>query len=1245
MQTEQQIIRIKHLLNNKSLSFIIGVGFSKNMSNKFFDWGDLLKPIITEMYHIDDEKEIEHKIEEIGYLGIAQEYVRRKGFHEAIDVYIEQHTPTISIKENSDEPEYIVTLNNEFIESADVTCHRLLFNLDVKHIYTFNYDNCLDIIGNTGKAQKLLSEIRNLQNKLEFLELNEEKLSGYLYISIEDNMKAVKVNLPTAIQNDNGDYNHFIKTLNCNYPELNLFTDNISHIKDNCHIVQNEIARIKAQILLLQKHRESVYQLISSSEMLSLTDGKRSIFKLHGSIRLDKSAPYGFDGDRHCNYIITSEDYKEYPIKHEPFVNYMKISLLKGAFCIIGFSCDDPNFLSWMSWVKEVVDKNIEIRKELSQKNSARFFYIHSADKPLSEEKRLLLKNHYIECVELFNLFKGDCHKVRIIQFLKQLLPTSLYYPKIKKTWHSINKYISDIQYSKKDWNITKISEDIKFIYCSANVNRIPLQSNSDYHNRNHILQRLQSRFRRKWNAASELELMLAFSALREELLLPCHYFDDEIYNQLIGTCKNSLQSDLKCLLHKEQALTNQKFSDTNDHISPFIQIWKYLYNFDFKSAKYLVDSWKPLKDNPIDEVRKQMFKALFSEDVFEDIRPLTNQDLYYSIQDYLNALELLPLISRNYTFGQDGSMNNAIDFSDEVSQIQTDCPYIKNADYILNRLIESIKENNKAIPFGNKSRSFDFDSDNSKFINSFKVLSILFELCRPLHISNIILFSIEKWNIVCDNLYQDYPYPCLFYSLQYNDEKLTKSVSQKILYCDRLTPYLPNIVKSLFASLGQSECPNFYRTPIMKSLSILLIGLDAKFWNSDFTKFFDKLQPYAENGTRKYDDLNYSHENFYELVTFGLTWTSDKDFKLRVISEILHTHESIDNWKNLLITKALKSLTNEDFVASKYYQDIYQDLLWLCQNGNIPAHIYVILNLITLLDTQTVQQCLERLPESLIKSDCTLIQAIPHYIKQDSNLVSVIKRIVLKSPFLWRNGIEKKGMTIGYSFIDITGISNQIDFTATEMEVLWEKMKVSLYQIKEVCNNQREEESTFFINHFATLLDEMKSFIESNTFKAISPKEYDEIYNEIISLRVSVASNVCHSIYDLLIRDETSDAISMLVDIKPEIRFPKYQGEYILLANKLVLMKSQHLNSCMNHFSWIVDSYSEYIPQDIFKSLLEFILIAYEPYFNGKQNWNLPFAKKEDFESGLIKIYSVFKKWGGINVFWQSYKPRFINH
>ena len=1250
MQTEQQINRIKHLLNDKSLSFIIGAGFSKNMSDRFVDWRGLLKPIIQEMYHLDNDIEIKHKIEEVGYLNIAQEYVRRKGYHEAIDVYIEQHTPIISIQENPespDEPDYKVTLNNEIIGDADISCHKLLFELNPKHIFTFNYDNCLDIIGKTGLAQELLSKIRNSQNELEALERCKEKFGLYTDNSNDTKEKEEAKEVSEAkVTASTDDYNNLITNLNHECPTLNLIADDISLLSDNYRKIEAEIGRSKAQISSLQKQRSSVYQLIASSEMLSLTDGKKSIFKLHGSIRLDKNSQYGFDGDSHCNYIITSDDYKEYPIKHEPFVDYMKISLLKGAFCIIGFSCDDPNFLSWMSWVKEVVDKNAEIRSELSQKNSARFFYIHSDDKPFSEEKRLLLRNHYIECVELFHLFKGDCHKARVTQFLEYLLPTSIYYPKIKKSWNDINKYISQHSFSKGNWDVTKkICDDIEFIFGSSDINRIPLQNSLDHYNRDHVLRVLHSRFRKKWNTATEYELMLALSALREELLLPSHYFDEEEYKQLIENCNDSILSNLINLQNKEQALTNQTFSGAAAEVSIYIRIWKHLFNFDFKSAKLLVNSWETSKVNPVDGMRRLMFKAFFSEDVFDEIQPLTNYDLYHSVQDYLNALELLPLISRRFSFEKNGGMNNLIDFSEEINQLQTDCPYIKNANYIIDKLIESVKGYDKITPFGNKSHSFTFGNGNLKFVNSFKVLSYLFELCRPLYINNIILFTEEKWSTICDNLYQYYPYPCLFYCLQYNSSKLTKSISQKILYCDALQTELPQFVKSLFTALSQSECPDFYRTSIMKSIPILLIGVDSTYWNHDFSVFFETLQPYAESGTRRYDDLNYRNEDFYDLATFGLTWTSDKNFKIKVISEILQTHESIDNWRNVLIIKAKVSLTKEDFLNSIYYQQICQDLLWLCQNANSPAHIYVILNLVDLLDAQMVQQCLKRLPESLIASDCTLLRAIPHYIAKDSALASQIKQMVLKSPFLWRNGIKTGGMSIGVSFLDIADISNQLNFTAIELEELWRKMNVSLLQIKKECENRRDESSVFFLSHFASLLDEMISFAENNTFSTITKKEYCEIYNGIKSLRISIASNTSHSIHELLVRDETSDAISMLVGIKPESRFPEYQGEYILLANKLILMKSQNLNSCMNHFSWIVDSYLEYMPKDIFKSLLEYILIAYKPYFSGEENWDLLFAKKEDFEKGLMKIYNAFRNWDGINSFWQSYKPRFINH
>ena len=42
----------------------------------------------------------------------------------------------------------------------------------------------------------------------------------------------------------------------------------------------------------------------------------------------------------------------------------MRISLLKDAYCIIGFSCDDPNFLLWINWVKDIVDREAIAYKE-----------------------------------------------------------------------------------------------------------------------------------------------------------------------------------------------------------------------------------------------------------------------------------------------------------------------------------------------------------------------------------------------------------------------------------------------------------------------------------------------------------------------------------------------------------------------------------------------------------------------------------------------------------------------------------------------------------------------------------------------------------------------------------------------------------------------------------------------------------------------------------------------------------------
>ena len=301
-------------------------------------------------------------------------------------------------------------------------------------------------------------------------------------------------------------------------------------------------------------------------------------------------------------------------------------------------------------------------------------------------------------------------------------------------------------------------------------------------------------------------------------------------------------------------------------------------------------------------------------------------------------------------------------------------------------------------------------------------------------------------------------------------------------------------------------------------------------------------------------------------------------------------------------------------------------------------------MNLIKLIDKKTVQECLESLPTTLIESDCTLMKAIPNYIQPNSPLISCIKGIILKSHFLWSNGISKGGMSVGSSFLDIADISKIIDFTDDELLHIWDKMKLSLSQIQKECNKRSDDESLFFLSHFDGILDEMKLFVENTSLKAISKEEYGRVHDTIIELRISISSNSSHNISELLIEDYTNDAISILVDVKPEKRFTEFQSEYILIANKIVLKQSQYLNSCMKHFSWVVGTYSDMVPQVIFKPILEYILIAYTPYFNGDLGWDIAYARKDEFEKGLMRIYSIFRNWGGENSFWESYKPRFVN-
>lgn len=88
------------------------------------------------------------------------------------------------------------------------------------------------------------------------------------------------------------------------------------------------------------------YEVILNKEDLIYSAEPR-IIKLHGSF------PSTFP------FVITEEDYRQYPKKSAIFVNTVQQALIENVLCLVGFSGDDPNFLQWIGWIRDNIGKDL----------------------------------------------------------------------------------------------------------------------------------------------------------------------------------------------------------------------------------------------------------------------------------------------------------------------------------------------------------------------------------------------------------------------------------------------------------------------------------------------------------------------------------------------------------------------------------------------------------------------------------------------------------------------------------------------------------------------------------------------------------------------------------------------------------------------------------------------------------------------------------------------------------------------
>lgn len=1142
------ISEIRKSIENGSMNFLVGAGFSRNISNEFPTWKELLGYMVEQMYAISlppHNQAKQHKIEEIisekGYLRTASEYVRRKGYHVAIDLFIEQHTPYLRKKVDGS---FELVKNGVVLEDApDMRCHQALISLGASNIFTFNYDNALDITGQTDETvaiHKRISEIEK-ENHLDELEL------------------------------------------------------------------------MYQQSLTSEK-----YQLIRNSYEISLTEQRKNIYKLHGNLRINgNDEDFGFDGDRHKQYIITAEDYEEYPQKHEAFVNLMKISLLKGSFCIIGFSGDDPNFLMWIKWVKDVLDKNPEEGKR------APIYFIYPDDDALPEEKYTLFKTHYIEPVILKDIYQGDI-KDRMLSFLEAITPGSIDTVQYDELWNSL--HLNSEEKPLTDAQIQTIDKLYK-LYPSLRVASQKIRSSSFRHmamlyvkRRLNLGKNLQPQLSKLALMAAEGELNLLYNCFTADQIRKLESLIPEDDFQLHNFYKSHQERYETIKWDGKEVLV---FNLQNEE-SAYNAILAQMFHLRFKKSRKLLAQWNP--QSVFNKARKEILLSMMGIKHETSLETLLHIDEYNSIQDFRYMLRLLP-----YLYGVWHSNQELNDKIEKLKQRYLDNCENKDYEYysILQKLLDNLLQPDKIYSYGNQPLEYKMDSYDSVATTSLQVVYLMTELAYPTHTPGITLISKEKWYIVFGKIVEHFPYAALYFSLLMGrDEEFIQKISQEIIYSPLLRQEIPIMLQNMLNALLEKDVQEDVKTALHIAVPIFMKAVPSHKWEK---LFFKVLNSYKE--TIYEEDVKFDYSKRQKFVENAVALIKNKEMKLQIIKNCLLRKEQIGHYCNSLIIQASKGL-------EVYDAETKQLLGQLLQFANTSAHYFILLNMKHLINKKALE--LKLLQQDLsFYNNIPLLYGTSYFAKPYKNLQVLIRQYILQSNLLWKTGINNDGHSVSIegAYLDINVLQRNIKFTNEEIIQIYGKMVLPLLDLEEYC--KKTKKSFVLVHaHWDDLLMYMHNFLQTNENILKQENNYTTICQKVSDL-LNFFRNGKSLQRMLLDNYYVTDAIKELVKRVTSKNLRKYYNEYQLLANIIITKSSQALNSCFIHFAWALEHYKNKWPQDSFAPTIGLILQEYEKYFKQENasKWDILCAEKDIVESSLIKIANVYEDWGYKSYFGTGYK------
>lgn len=1207
---------IKKYIEDGEMSFLIGAGFSRNVNEKaYLMWGGLLKDAVWELFgssnRVKSEDNVMAKaVKEYGYLGIASMMVKKAGYHEAIDTYIESKTPYI--KTVGGKP-VLLLKGNPLPNKVNSECHLLLKNLNIQNIYTFNYDNALEYLMGDEARRELEVKIENSRHKIEELKKtieNQKQQESTLKERLRgsDSMEGDE-NLNAAVEKSDQEL-----------PDAHQIEQELLDLQKKIYANQIELNECRSCLVSDKINLKTFYNVVKDSYEISLSAKRKSIYKIHGSLREKPSDDYGFDGDTHTQYIITQEDYDTYNDKHSAFVNMMRIDLLRNRFCIMGVSGSDANFLAWINWVKDVLDKAKD-RVKQGKEDKHQSYFIYSGNDDMTEEMALMLRNHFIEPVILKEVFpdtKNDEQRIKL--FLEYMQPFSNNdASRFSKLWRDI-KAPRNINSAVEPVSDTMASE--LFRLSSFNKFNGPhsvahyTATNVQFSPKIYLKESTTNQDRMVYAAALQSSLMpIDLSCDNADFVQMSKETDDEIKKVFEDACCRGI------LLQHLPGKYNQ--FDKEDH---YTRLLYKLYDYKFPTKE---DVEKIGNRSGTGFVRQySLMQLLQRKTSFDDHGP----GMFNSPQEFILATDWL-----KYLGYENPLLYKKADEYRHRGRLMSLYDYYKG-------YLSAMRRKEELDTYGNVSETFYLDKYNADITNAAVLLNSFVELgiCFAGHT----MMDDSEWLEMVRALKQRYPVPLAFYTIARNGkEKSIKLVAQELMYDDNSRRVLPTILKNILYSLIAESTPIYLKGKMAQFASEILPAVDPKRWLKFFVANAETILDLAD----MYDRNLELSKALYGYVANALEHVPAKELRIKLLKRILENMDLDDefgSYYNTLAISARERLKPSDFA---YLYDAFVAFIEKTKHKTNQQANFVIMNLLVLLDKEQKKAVLKTIEDRAVK-DVYLLSGYIFHIKDYPDLIDSFNRYFLQGEDLWNSGITNTGIHMGIENNNLNQFDKLLHFNEGQVNYIYNDLKLTLGKIDNVFHRKGYPKTDKGWmspeNNFREIVMNMRLFIQRHHNQLSQYTDFENT-NELLDNiyeRCFWGKNVCQLIAD----DMVYRAIRRIMTEVDMVGIKKYRLEYEQILGRIITKNTNELGIALRHVSWAMKHYNKFFNTDDFKAIFETLLKVYKPYFDIYENedypWNLKGCQKEVAEKALVQISKTLDSWGVKDEFWGHYKRVFYN-